>query len=408
MNQLIVKTLNLSGPQINPVEFFRNNSSTDIVYRLNQFVKEELPKMFSENEFKKLYTIDGEQYYTKRFSVLRKWIPFLPLSYEEYSKLWDEDLQLEFLNDPTYAENLKKSEQKELKKQPNKNISILRDQVRYFDYIMYVLFSNFFKNDSNHHEYVDLYTVAFMDEKNKTLQLVENLKEYHTDILFLQEVSTTQYDILYKHLKKSYKFSSKDPENTGNNFSVILYNPNIFGKLNYANNKYNLDIKETVILENDRFILISSHFPSKNDSKATENKGYQYQYIKLLESFYNSDKQIFIGMDANHNIKDAKDYTKDVNDAENMISIYKHLKKGFKISTCKNPTTNKERTYMQPQLHKAEKNDQGVKDFILTKNLPFRFRCKIIRMDEKRPNMKKERIPNVNHPSDHYIVMNYM
>lgn len=110
-----IRTLNLSGPQVNPVEFFRNNDENDIVFRLNTFVRIFLDKNFSKKEIEELYKTEGEQYYTKRFSVLRKKLYFNIDNYEDYSKKWDIYLESIFDKTPEYKDMLEKAEKKKSK-----------------------------------------------------------------------------------------------------------------------------------------------------------------------------------------------------------------------------------------------------------------------------------------------------
>lgn len=395
-----VLSLNLSGPQVNPVEFFRNNNKDDIIVQLHNFIK----SSFGDNQqeqISKLYKVEGEQYYNYRYSVLRKYIPLKSMTKEKYFQKWDQELQKYFEKYPEYKTTLENAEKKEIKKLADKvTVDDLRSKIKDFDWVMYCKFAEFFMDKTD--IYKDLYKVVFLDKKKKTKKLVTAIKKLEPKIVFLQEISSTQYDIIFSKLETRYSFSPKFPDGElAGNFSVILYDPREFGPMEH----FNLDpsLKETVAMRNKDYVLVSSHFPSKTNKKANKSVGYQNQLVTLLKNLETVKSKIIIGMDANHDITDEKSILKDMNNNDEILQEYERYLEKYNIGNCKSPTTNKERTMMQVQLEKVEKNDQGRKDFILFRGVTCK-KCNVLRMDGENPDIKNERIPSDIHPADHYIV----
>jgi hypothetical protein len=400
---LVFRTLNLSGPQLNPFEFFSTRDESDIVTKMHRFIN---PRMNTE-----LYNTEGEQYYTKRYSVLRS--PLLEdLKQNMPKKVWDQKwndyLQKLFKDDPEYKSKLTKAETKELEKLTGKVNSVeeLRAKIRDFDYFMFQEFHAFLRSYPEYRRDVfGVYDRSFLEESKKTMCFVESVFRSPVSVYFLQEISTSQYALLKTMLGYKYSFSPADTS-SGQDFSVILYDGTLFGTMEVLD--LGIPLKETVVLKNENVILISSHFPSKPNKKDSGGFGYQQQFINLfsqLATRYMGDFHIYVGMDANHDISKKEDICKDETLCEPILEQYDTLTHLFKFSDIqKQPTTNKMRTCMQPQLSKVEKHDFATKDYIVTsRNLPT-LKCSVETLREKETDIQKHFIPNDSHPTDHFVV----
>lgn len=246
------------------------------------------------------------------------------------------------------------------------------------------------------------------DKEKKTIEIID-VTYNDVDVLFLQEVSTKFID---KWSDSSRKMYLPEKLNKRNQNSVIVLKKSEFTgieditKMVYAQfdswkrpnpcNDGDLLLLKATGVDGKGYILGSFHGDTQGCATIPV-----IEAILSVSDFFPGHKLI-LGVDANSHTEGSEGKTLSVGHLTEYMRI-----KGLGNCWGKNPdpqnyTTNNCRTYLQPQLNKAEKISKELKDYIIYKGFNSHRDTKKDNNGDK--TFVKGVFPSTNFPSDHAIV----
>merc|ERR1712228_72705 len=211
--------------------------------------------------------------------------------------------------------------------------------------------------------------------KNKLQNTVEIINEQYKgyDVLFLQEVRNNLLDVIdtndvLKVFGNNYHIIFPQKLNKNNQTSIICLNKNKFEKdevkeisdeyYEQYDGKTDIGNGELTVIRVADYILVSFHGDSGGMATADLIKCVD----KIQKEKYKECKLI-IGMDANVHYENVSDGKK-----KYSVNAFNDLLHELEVDTCFDGvlptqyTVNSARTYLQPQLNKAVKKEDIVKD----------------------------------------------
>ena len=397
IKQFIVATLNVASSNISPFEFHKNplvKKCSDVFLTFVKKLAESSKKMY-ESIYKNVSEVD-RFLNSKRFSLLynklaAKFVTNQSLTFENFREEWFACYDKLLVDDTKLLKTLHEKS-KVVAKDGNvdlKKFSAILDDVCLFDWAAVLTFREF---------------PEALEEHSKQIQaalprlIVEYCDKNDINALFLQELNDDLCARLAQVSGKYKLFTNKD-QNTG-----------ILIPLKYASNYRVFDgmkdfvsktevHKELLILQDvvNGTYLVCAHLSAKSrantitaENKEGNPKNYDDQFKALL-IYLKSLGEVILGIDANHFPEELESY----NILNRVIPL---------PNTSKVITTDKCRTYMQPQLDKADKPVRAAKDLILIINAKQDFEDALVFVQQL-SGSDLASLPNQDHPCDHYAVI---
>lgn len=416
---LVVKTLNVGGPQTNVVEFLQGGQHS-VVDKFHEWFKANIGDAEWFQMMKSLYNLPGDQYYLERYTPLHQYVSLVNMStteemlhdpksymnqaYREFYHAWDAQWNLKF---PMYKPYLTIEVNKA--KEQNKELTIwnIRDQCFHFDWQMYRLFCKYFFYKPD--EYKSLYRQTFLQSKTKIAPVIQALleaihKRKENLVYCLQEVNKDQYQILVDQLKR-YRSSISVSRFQNGTVTCFPTHLGLTKEIPALDQWIHDENKETLILSNGHLVVVNTHLSGK-----VEKAKQQWQHLadRIYSALSNQklppNAIVMVAGDMNH---------------VPNVSRYQQQRITPDIVRCEpaplppdTVTVTKCRTFFTPQLKKADKLDKSHKDHVVmwSQNRGMfsqpLFSWKRVRVETMNGDQvgEDEMLPNSANPSDHWVV----